>query len=136
MVIKVLSNTMASSILIESVRIGDECDIIYALGRQHQDPSYNDNYCIKLAVSKNHVRAVELLMAATGTDPTIDNNNLFYFAVQEGYIDIVRMFLNDNRFVLRIIQQFFMQFNIGAMKYLNCYYPICDLIQQTITTAQ
>jgi len=52
-----------------------------------------DNQAIRLAIQKDHVDIVEMLLACEGVDPAIDDNITIRTACHQGYLNIVKALL-------------------------------------------
>ena len=61
------------------------------------DPSFADNYCIKIAVTKEHLEVVNLLLNDNRVDSSVDNQCAIRTASENGHIEVVKLLLNDNR---------------------------------------
>ncbi|KAJ3276290.1 Dynein heavy chain 3, axonemal [Terramyces sp. JEL0728] len=61
------------------------------------DPTADNHYAIRLAVEKNHLNVVELLLADKRVDPSANDNSSIQWSGYNGSLEITKLLLKDTR---------------------------------------
>jgi hypothetical protein len=58
-----------------------------------EDPSFDDNYCLRTASKDGHAKLFALLLSDSRTDPSVDHHSILFQACSDGHTEIVKLLL-------------------------------------------